>query len=498
MSFSIRSISILIQLVLALHMGAAVIHGQAPDMAGERIVLYTYADQVSELLEKQDETVVDSDGNFKLTADISSIRLARLTVDFTMAHLYLEPDGSYVIEYPAPPTDAPRRFGKEAETEVIFTDLSPDDINSDIIDFNVNYDLFFQKNYELLRRLFSPRDQAVQSDSNAVRTLQGIHPSRLLFNKVKAFRSTMDSIYAEGDDPYFALYRNAVIGQLMLNGNSDLTPRQFFQEFIEPHPVAIHHPEHIALLREFYKYYLVKNTDSFGEEKLDSAININGSYTELSAIMEADDFVARTPLRELVMCLALEEIWNGSLNRTMGIQILEHIAEQGASEESRTIARNLIAKLSSRAEGLPIMDFEFTDQFNEVHRISDLKGRPILIGFDATWCTRCKEEQATLQTFLGEYARDIHHIQFLIHDGPEPRDDRPLLRSSLQATEDIYSPLIRQLGIVNLPFFILVDENGVVVKDQIPLPSEGLEAQLHRITTEDPVTRSRPIGSKEN
>jgi len=42
-------------------------------------------------------------------------------------------------------------------------------------------------------------------------------------------------------------------------------------------------------------------------------------------------------------------------------------------------------------------DFALHDLEDEIHRLSDLRGRPVIVNFWATWCPPCREEMPSLQ-----------------------------------------------------------------------------------------------------
>ncbi|MCI8515933.1 MAG: redoxin domain-containing protein [Hungatella sp.] len=52
---------------------------------------------------------------------------------------------------------------------------------------------------------------------------------------------------------------------------------------------------------------------------------------------------------------------------------------------------------------IPAPDFELKDQFGEVHRLSDYKGKTVFLNFWATWCPPCRAEMPDIQKLYEEY-----------------------------------------------------------------------------------------------
>lgn len=476
----------------------AQISGHAPDFIGKRLNLYGYTDFITENRILLDQAEVDDEGEFHLQAEIPSIRYVQLQTDQVTAYLYMEPGVSYDVEYPLPPESEARSFGKKARTEVIFNNLSLDDINADIIDFNYNYELFFKSNYNLLRRVFSPKNAALNQDSSVSPQPKGQSAINELFDKTEDFAIIMDSIYANSDDPYFALYRSSVLADLMMNGRAER--REIYERFIAPYAYHVHHPEFTRLHQRFYENSFNDIRGLGHQEKLDSLINIEGDYKGLSELLGRDDFLADKERKDFVLIMALKETWNiRGLSKEKVVQILESIRQTGQSKESRAQALELIEMLTARTVGFPLKDFEFEDRFNDRKNLSSFKGKPVLIEFWADWCTNCAQEQAMSMELAKEYKDvvDLLSIEVYSDEKTEAANlDVPDIIHATSLTAD--SPIIRNYRILSLPQYILVDENGIVMKEDCPFPSQGLEAILFKLKSDKKTRTRRRIGRKGN
>ena len=59
-------------------------------------------------------------------------------------------------------------------------------------------------------------------------------------------------------------------------------------------------------------------------------------------------------------------------------------------------------------EKIPMMyDFELTDQFGNVHRLSDHQGKYVVLNFVSSWCTYCKKEVPDFKEYVAQGGDDV-------------------------------------------------------------------------------------------
>ncbi len=59
------------------------------------------------------------------------------------------------------------------------------------------------------------------------------------------------------------------------------------------------------------------------------------------------------------------------------------------------------------SKGMQLADFELQDLNGESVQLSQLKGRPTVINFWASWCDPCREEMPLLQSLHETYGDDL-------------------------------------------------------------------------------------------
>ena len=132
-------------------------------------------------------------------------------------------------------------------------------------------------------------------------------------------------------------------------------------------------------------------------------------------------------------------------------------------------------------------DIELAGLDGETVKLSDLRGRPVLVNFWATWCPPCRDEFPLMVEAYQAHAEDGLEILGVVHqdtaDGArafasEMGATWPLLLDPADAAWKAY------LG-VGLPTSFFIDADGVVRDFSLGgFSREGLEAQLQSILPE--------------
>ncbi|WP_294395073.1 TlpA family protein disulfide reductase [uncultured Sphingomonas sp.] len=116
---------------------------------------------------------------------------------------------------------------------------------------------------------------------------------------------------------------------------------------------------------------------------------------------------------------------------------------------------------SNAGKGLPTA--EITDPTGAPAKLSDLKGKPVLVNLWATWCVPCVKELPTLDALA---AREAGKLQVVVvnEDLEGPRAVQPFLKrrplKTLKTWMDTSNALMIPLKTASLPTTILYDANG--------------------------------------
>lgn len=71
----------------------------------------------------------------------------------------------------------------------------------------------------------------------------------------------------------------------------------------------------------------------------------------------------------------------------------------------------------TEAQGSLAPDFTVYDFDGIAHKLSDFRGKPVILNFWASWCGPCASEMPEFQSFYELYGEDIHFVLVNLTDG---------------------------------------------------------------------------------
>ncbi len=130
--------------------------------------------------------------------------------------------------------------------------------------------------------------------------------------------------------------------------------------------------------------------------------------------------------------------------------------EHSASDYKRTELRM----------GQPFPDFQFTDFEGKKRKLSEFRGKYVLIDFWGTWCPPCMRELSYLKAAYSRFQPRDFEILGMNHDNDVEGVKSFLKKNGLnwtQARKDSIIPVIKSLRIRLFPTTILIDPDGKII-----------------------------------
>ncbi|MGI5825440.1 MAG: cytochrome c biogenesis protein CcdA [Bacillota bacterium] len=126
-------------------------------------------------------------------------------------------------------------------------------------------------------------------------------------------------------------------------------------------------------------------------------------------------------------------------------------------------------KQQESAEAFPAPDFSLTDQNGDLHKLSDYKGKTVLLNFWATWCPPCKREMPDIQSLYEQYGSNQGDLIVIGVAGPNQGREGSSEEITKFLTEKSYTfpvvmdetgEIFQQYSIAAFPTTFLIDAAG--------------------------------------
>jgi len=127
-------------------------------------------------------------------------------------------------------------------------------------------------------------------------------------------------------------------------------------------------------------------------------------------------------------------------------------------------------------------DFTLPTLNDEPIQLSQLRGKPVIINFWATWCPPCQREMPDLEKFYSDYQS---HVEFLSVNLTS-QDRREKVASFIEqygvtfpVVLDTKGKILKLYNIQTIPTTYILDENGVIRKKALgPLTYKQLQETI--------------------
>lgn len=90
----------------------------------------------------------------------------------------------------------------------------------------------------------------------------------------------------------------------------------------------------------------------------------------------------------------------------------------GSSVQMDTLATQAAEEKEEEAKD-PAPEFTVYDLDGNAHKLSDFRGKPVILNFWATWCGYCQVEMPDFDEKYQQYGEDIHFIMLNVTDGAQ-------------------------------------------------------------------------------
>ena len=123
-------------------------------------------------------------------------------------------------------------------------------------------------------------------------------------------------------------------------------------------------------------------------------------------------------------------------------------------------------------------DFTVTDAAGNAVKLSDFRGKGVVLNFWASWCGPCKSEMPHFQAAYEEYGDELHFLMVNMSDPfGDPRADSDAFLTeggySFPVYYDTAAECAYGYGVTGIPMTFFIDKNGNLVSGKSGMISEA-------------------------
>ena len=439
-----------------------VIEGHADTYKGKTISLYSYQDLITNTPVVIGTDKVNDSGMFKITLpNITNVQYMYLNIDNLNGSIYVTPGTSYLVNFPPPDSLHYQNPFVSHPVDLVFLNSKGSDVNSMVIDFNEQWDLFWRKYYTYF----------VRKDANAV---------------LDSFRITMQQRYADVKSEYFHGYLDYTIAEIEIN--ILIGQKTLGNKYLKNKPVLYHNYEYMKFFNDYFKDYL----GQFAMERQSQGDEVNrfikaNDYANLLEVLKINPILRdNDSLRELVLLKGLYELYySGDYDRDNIRTILHNLSGLTKINEDKIIAINILNSFSDVESGNPAPEFTLKDMQGESTGLIDFRGKYLYLCFFKSTISECLSEMDVMSALRRQYGKKINFV--CISEDEDIADLQHFLDQNKIYTwtflYDAGQKVLKQYGVKLLPEFFLINPKGQFMKSPADPPSHGIQETFEAITT---------------
>lgn len=177
----------------------------------------------------------------------------------------------------------------------------------------------------------------------------------------------------------------------------------------------------------------------------------------------------------LILSLALAAVVYSACDK-------ETIDQAESNEQSKAVSHE-----ASNSNTVAAPDFTVLDEDGNQVKLSDYKGKPVVLNFWATWCGYCKMEMPDFDTAYAKYP-DVQFLMVNVTDGVNETVEKAKTYVeaegfSFEIFFDVKLEAVSRYGVTGYPTTFFIDKDGnAVAKQSGMLKLDVLEKGIAMIT----------------
>ena len=471
------------------------IKGVANGYTQPNIAAFVQADPLSGKKEMLQQVALGKDGSFVFTLTVNETTPITIAIGQIEGLLFVEPDKTYDIDFPAYSAAEIKRFDK-TEITLGLKNASDGELNILIRAFNRDYAKFLDDHFydfAIDQYKGSESYQAKQLQKGSKSDMIPRDTAQLISVSISNFGKILDTFDDEVHAKYQAHYSNQYffnyvrysLAELDLMGGS--SRKELYKEYFMSQKVLWKNPAYMHFFEEYYNLLLTTQKKDI-QDQVYAAVNAQKSYTALTELFAYDSTLISLPMRELALIKGLRDIYyNSSFVKNSVSATLESFVQNGSDALTKRTAVNVREKFLRCKSNWPLEDFTLLDEENELWSSAEHEHKYVYYVFFANWSPSSLTELQMLQRWYEKYNKDIHFVAICMDN------DYNAFKSYLAKHRDqkftfLYGGgdfLLREkFDLRTVPHAVLMNTEGKVVGDYTRRPTEGIQMDFEKIVNQ--------------
>ncbi len=431
-----------------------VITGTANTYKGKTITAYSYQDFITNTPVMIASDKISDSGHFTITLpNIKTDQYLYLNIENFNGSIYVAPGKSYQVVFPPPDS---LHYQNPFITHIVdlgFVNNKANDINSMVIDFNEQWDLFWKKYYTYF----------VRKEATTV---------------LDSFRITMQQRYSDVKNEYFWGYLNYTIAEIEINilvGQKTLA-----NKYLKNKPVLYHNYEYMKFFNDYFKDYL----GQFALERSNHDDDVNrfikgNDYPNLLEVMKINPILrSNDSLCELVLLKGLYELYySGDYDKDIIKAMLKNISVLSKIDEDKLIAKNILNSFTEITGGNEAPEFTLKDMQGDQTSLIDFRGKYLYLCFFKSSVSECMSELDVMSALRRQYGKKINFV-CISEDDTYADLQKFLDQNKIYNWPFLFDEghkVLKQYDVKTLPEFFLINSKGHFLKSPADPPSHGIQ-----------------------
>lgn len=453
---NIFSLAILFACSLSAVAQTSVIDGRAPAYKGQEVALYSFSDLITYTQTKEAFDTVDQKGVFELKTKVEHPQAFRVKIGNQSGKIYMLENYKYGIIFPEL-LDSSNYQNPNAEQSIdLIINSDSTELNARIIDFNVQFEKFWVKNYKYF-------------------------VAKKIQTRLDSFELKMEKRYADVNSTYLKTYIRYTFA--LMNDNIGRHRNYIAYKYVLNKPIAYDHYEYMEFFNQYFKSYLQQlSVGKFGNDILDN-INEQPDYVLLNETLKKDLLLSSSDsLRELVLLKGLYELYyTPGFKKENIIVLVDQAKAKTKNKDHIKIADNILRLFRNLQNGVVAPDFRLKDAKGNEHSLSEFNDRYIYLDFFSPNSLQSMQEMKKLEEIKNKYNGKVIFISICM-DGTEEEFKEFVKKNPKYNWLLLYGAAERSVldaYMVKAPaLYYLINREGFLVQSPASAPSEGIELKF--------------------